>query len=328
MENPPFEDVFPIGEGEFLLPFSLLEGISIALVRDPFSDLYFKHFTARGSMPKYIDNWKQNDSCPFLGGTTRSFLQKLVFEISWGFHVFFSSDIIFSLSFTLGEISTRWRFTRFFQWPLLTWDQLVKNLQSRSSRASFTSTKNIGLEEYYYTFLVGARQKTQGVEPKNLEEIPIKLKMILGGISMSRWSIANVLTWLPYPIYPEIFVRSWGSSMYPGLLQLADSKFVCMICSLNVSTGQGSCDSYQMSQLLRRICFMFLISWGVSVEVRFNLDPFGRKSDEETVEWTPIQRFSGLLDVFQCHSTLWAPGALGGHFCQIRWWNVHARRHL
>ena len=47
--------------------------ISIALVRDPFSDLYFPHFTARGSMPKYIDNWKHNDSCPFLGGTTRSF---------------------------------------------------------------------------------------------------------------------------------------------------------------------------------------------------------------------------------------------------------------
>ena len=52
-------------------------------------------------MPKYIDNWKQNDSCPFLGGTTRSFLQKLVFEISWGFHVAFSSDIIFSLSASL-----------------------------------------------------------------------------------------------------------------------------------------------------------------------------------------------------------------------------------
>ena len=59
---------------------------------------------------------------------------------------------------------------------------------------------------------------------------------------------------------------------------------MCMICFLNVSTGQGSCDSYRISQLLRRICFMFLISRGVSVEVRFNLDPFGRKSDEETVE--------------------------------------------
>ena len=78
-------------------------------------------------MPKYIDNWKQNDSCPFLGGTTRSFLQKLVFEISWGFHVVFSSDIIFSLSASLlvkfqpveGSLV-------FVQWPLLTWDQLVK----------------------------------------------------------------------------------------------------------------------------------------------------------------------------------------------------------
>ena len=47
--------------------------ISISLVRDPFSDLYFPHFTTRGSMPKYIDNWKHNDSCPFLGGTTRRF---------------------------------------------------------------------------------------------------------------------------------------------------------------------------------------------------------------------------------------------------------------
>ena len=35
---------------------------------------------------------------------------------------------------------------------------------------------------------------------------------------------------------------------------------MCMICFLNVSTGQGSCDSYRISQLLRRICFMFLIS--------------------------------------------------------------------
>lgn len=50
--------------------------ISIALVRDPFSDLYFPHFTTRGSIPKYIDNWKHNDSCPFLGGTTRRFFCK------------------------------------------------------------------------------------------------------------------------------------------------------------------------------------------------------------------------------------------------------------
>ena len=77
---------------------------------------------------------------------------------------------------------------------------------------------------------------------------------------------------------------------------------------------------------------MFLISWGVSVEVRFNLDPFGRKSDEETVEYTPIQPC--LFDVCQCHSTLWTPGALGGHFyvrfedgmsmhvviCKYLWW--------
>lgn len=40
-----------------------------------------------------------------------------------------------------------------------------------------------------------------------------------------RWSIANVLTWLPYPIYPEIFVRRWGSSMYPGLFHLQIPNF-------------------------------------------------------------------------------------------------------
>ena len=96
--------------------------------------------------------------------------------------------------------------------PTVTWDQLVKTLQSRSLRASFTGTKKIGLEEYHYILYFPCWGQA-------------KNSMILGGIAMNRWSIANVLTWLPYPIYSEIFVRSWGSSMYPGLLQLADSKF-------------------------------------------------------------------------------------------------------
>ena len=89
----------------------------------------------------------------------------------------------------------------------------------------------------------------------------------------TRWSMGLGISMEPKSIVIHV---AWCDAVEPCN--------VCMICFLNVSTGQGSCDSYRISQLLRRICFMFLISWGVSVEVRFNLDPFGRKSNEETVE--------------------------------------------